>query len=442
MPAQVVRLRPQQGSTENARAHFLRARYLPCLSELHGHATTEAAILASRAYARLGRLPEAVSALDAAPPDVDASHELKGTYYTLLANWLRRCGDNERAEAALVEARVNAFSTRDVGVVAEYEYFEGRHAWSSRDLVSAQAHAVNATCPALPDHARTLQLQALIAASRGDYAAQVAFLRGGLEHIAAFDERDIFLEATLLEQLAGLMTDLYLPEEIRIVVARTASLEWTEAMKEQRYSIARCLGWCEAIGGNDLAAFRWLRDAAELAPSADLRVVATLDRCILAREMGQDLMAEDALDHAQRLADKVDWAKSAGDFRGGLLWLAEATAPRDPARARGYVARYKKIGKPMDPLLLARSDPRWTALEQFAFGTVAEHDGEKSRAVQHFLEALTIWKKAGYAWRAARAALRLHELTGERHYAAVARAQAAKFAASWLTRRVAQANAS
>ncbi|MGH7747599.1 MAG: hypothetical protein ACREQ5_22995, partial [Candidatus Dormibacteria bacterium] len=340
----------------------MEARYLACVSALRGHVSCDAALLASRALARLGRLSDAIETLDAAPPDVSASHEFKGAYYTLLANWLRRVGDEDRVDAISIEERVHVFSTQNPVVHAEFEYFEGRHAWSNGDLAQARVHAENARCPSLPEHARTLQLDATLAASNGDYLSQASSLRSGLDHMLNFDERDVGMEAALLENLATLLPDLYLPDAFRLVATRAAALDWTEEIKLQRYYVARSLGWCEAIGGNELAAFRWLRDAADLAPSTEWRVLATVDRSILAREMGQMLMADDALDHAQRLADDVDWVRSNGEARLGLLLLAEATAPRDPARARGYVARYKKIGKPMDPLLLARSDPRWTAL--------------------------------------------------------------------------------
>ncbi|MGH7707378.1 MAG: hypothetical protein ACREM6_05555, partial [Vulcanimicrobiaceae bacterium] len=355
--------------------------------------------------------------------DQDLSSSIKSTYFTILGAALRRAGSDERANEAIALARVHLSSTTDHAVQAEFEYYEGLHAWGARRLVDAEIHARAAFCPGTMTHGRALELLGLIASSRADFSKQVSLLREALAHVSGLPERDIGHEASLLVNLGVLIPELHLPDVFLETARYTNEFPWTDELAAQRFVVLRGLGWCEAIAGNQLGSFRYLREASDTAKSPILRLEALLNRAFLAREVGERAMAADELDCAERLSSQIRWTSTFGEERYALLLLAEVAADADGERASRYLETYRTIERPVDLILVGRADRRVIAAEQQAFGIVAMANGKADEARERLSSAFAIYDSIGYAWRAVYVARRLYELTGEQRYIKYAREQ-------------------
>ena len=188
--------------------------------------------------------------------------------------------------------------------------------------------------------------------------------------------------------------------------------------------------------GDNLGAFRDLREASSLATTPTLALAATIDRVILAHGLNQSLTAKDELERCQDLATRIDWERIKGDERAGLLFLAQALAPYRARAARTMLDRYQKLKGPISPAALASVDRRLRADEVFTEGVVTQAEGKRDDAIRAFFAAFEIWNAIGYRWRAALAAIELAALTRDSRYAGYAAAEAAKRPASWLAERL------
>jgi tetratricopeptide (TPR) repeat protein len=441
--ARVIRLVPKSTPFADALRHFGAAKYHDCLTALHGNESLRAVILTARALLRLAkfggeRLDSAIELLEATRVrgDRDGSDALRGELAMLRATAYHRAELPDEAERSLFEARAYLWSTHHAELQAELEYYEGVYAWSSRDLDRASQHARAALNEAsLSVHARALELLGAIAASSGNYLGQANYLERALTHIESFSERDVWVEAHILYNLSILVRELHLDSIVDRVGRRVESLPWTNETAVPRFEALRHVAWCNALSGNHVKAFRLLPESAEIAPTIPWRILAFLDRSMLARDMGETLFAEDEMQGAEAIAEGFDWTTSSGDERLALLQLAELTAQRAPERARHYIERYRAIKRRMSALHAFRADRRLRALECYAEAIVVRAHNQNDRAILLLSEAFEIWSAIGYAWRGVVSSLLLYELTEEPHFRACASDNIQRFSASWITRR-------
>ncbi len=115
-----------------------------------------------------------------------------------------------------------------------------------------------------------------------------------------------------------------------------------------------------------------------------MRLAATLDRALLARELHQAIMAREELDYAERLSAQIDWSNISGEDRHVLLLLAEVLTDRTPEKGRRAMERYRGIKTELAPDLLGISDRRWQADEAFAEGSCFAPKGQNDRAIVFF----------------------------------------------------------
>jgi hypothetical protein len=434
---------PKPAPFEDALQLYIAARYHQCLTALHGNDSLPAIALAARSLLRLAKfgdegLERAIELLEESREraDREGGDAIRGELAMLLAAAYHRAERPDEAERAFFDARVYLWSTADAELQAELEYYEGLFAWAARNLDAAARHARAALNPASQSvHARALELLGAIAASAGNYLAQADYLDRALTHLERFAQRDVWVEGHILYNLSILARELNLDPITERVGGRVESLPWTDETAVPRFEALRHVGWCNALAGNHIRAFRLLRDSAEVAPSIPWRIIAFLDRSMLAREMGEKLFAEDEMQGAERLAARFDWSESSGDERLALLHLAEMAAERAPERAQQHIERYRSIKHKMSALHVFRADRRLRALECYAEATVARAHGQSDRAVLLFEEAFDIWSSIGYAWRAMVAALSLYELTRDVRFREYATINVPRFSSSWIAHR-------
>jgi len=396
---------------------------------------------------RLRRLGEAEGAIrraaQAAQNDVE-----RALGCTLLGTILDRQGYEEGADSAWAHARESLCGVAASEVRAELNYYVALSAWRSKDIDEAQriareslAEAEQAKCssaglfPTAVSVAFTYELLSLIEALKERPESQVAHLRQGFAALSSTARPHAWAEASLLNNLASVITEVRMPDVAELVRERAATLRWTGEMPGWAYNVYRALGWTEALEGNDMAAFRELRNAEEHAPTLARRIEAILDRSFLFGAVGEMLSARERFDEAEQLCKLVDWNTTQGEDRYALLWGAELAAAFDPRHAQAMVVRYNAIGRPMDPALTASGKlRRWQAYEHDAFGAVAAANGDIEAGVRHLQSALSTWDALGFKWRAAKTARAIGSITKAESDIADAKRRAASYQRSWLGR--------
>ncbi|MGZ3504689.1 MAG: hypothetical protein ACXWNJ_12790 [Vulcanimicrobiaceae bacterium] len=441
----VVQLAPKPAPFEDAVLAFRLGRNVECVAALHHHHSVEAAFLRTRAYVRLRRLREAEKAIRSANPRPNNLADI-AQCYMLLGTVLERQGDDEGACDALTDARGYVFSIRSEALRAELAYYEAAAAWRRRDFDDAVRIATEILAQQLTPsgdslgtpqvwHGFLFELLGLTHGIREDHDAQVGLLRRGLEVLSSLPDRDVWSEASLLNNLSSLVTELPLRAVAQEIRARAESLPWSPETDAWAYNVYRALGWSEALAGNELAAFRDLREAEALAPSVPRRIEAILDRAFLFGAIGERVSARERFDEAARYCSQVNWNETIDEDRYALLWGAELAATFDSKRASAMLRKYTAIRKPMNQSLVASTHHRrWQAYEHDAFGAVAAANGDVTKALDHLAQALKIWDGLKFEWRAAKTAATIARVSGSTIEADAACRRAAAFPQSWLAR--------
>ena len=210
-------------------------------------------------------------------------------------------------------------------------------------------------------------------------------------------------------------------------------------MHLQYFKLTRVIGWIEALRGDELAAFRYFRTAAELAPSPHWRVLCMTDRAYLAGTTGERAFAMDQLYGAHEQAGAISWNDAQQEDRMTLLNLAELFAAVDPGIAQRYLALFRSLRTPMDTRMLFASDPRVPALEAYSAGMALLRLGEIEAARSSLTQAWETFRDFGYGWRAALCALGLHKATRDARWLAQARTHAAPGRTGRVAREVRRA---
>ena len=443
----VTQLVPKQQPLAVAVEHFACARNADCLAALHFHSGFDADVLRTRAFIRLRRFNEAEDAIRATL-HAAASDEDRALSFTLLGTILSRQGDEDGANAAWVDARKHIFGAAAPALRAELNYYVALSAWRSRDLREARriAHeslteaehsqySSGARYPAAVSIAFTYELLAIIEALDERHVMQVEYLRQGFSALSAATRPHVWAEASLLNNLASVITEVRMPDVTEFLRARASAVPWNGEMPGWAYNVYRALGWAEALEGNEIAAFRELRKAEAHAPTIPRRIEAILDRAFLFGAIGEALSARERFDEAEQLCALVDWSTTEGEDRYALLWGAELAASFNPKRAQAMITRYNAIRKPLDPMLVARGTlRRWQGYEYDAFGTVAAASGDLVTGIHFLRNALQSWDRLGYTWRAAKTARAIASFTKAESDIADAAARAASYHRSWLGR--------
>jgi hypothetical protein len=442
----IVRLQPRESSFRFAVDAFRAVRLDDCLNALHTRTDPEAATLRGRALLRLNQPGAAVDEL-CAIDDARLPGRIRIELRTIAAAALARAGRRDEGRKALDEVRASAYSS-GAELAAEFEYFDAFWHFTSGDEGQVRAAitrglGTDSSLGTSESHvyslqairARFLALLGALESTREDYPLQAQFLREALDGLDRSDVPDVWSEANFTYNLAVLVRDLDL-EGVQFIRGRLNSLQRTSYLANFVYGTLRSLGWCSALSGDHLSAFRDFREASTVAITPCSKLLATVDRVLVAQGLNQQLTAHEELERAQDLATRIDWERIDGDGRSALLFLAQALAPQRARAARVMLERYQRIRSKYSPTSLASLDRRLRADEIFTEGVVARAEGNDGAAVRALLDAFEIWKAIGYRWRAALAAIELTSLTKDSRYAGYAAAEAAKRPASWLAERL------
>jgi DNA-binding CsgD family transcriptional regulator/tetratricopeptide (TPR) repeat protein len=408
-------------------ARFVEARGF--LDEAERSAPLPAQALLLRARVLLKREPGAAladlemhrAALDDAEIRLEAEL-LAGAAYA-------RLGDYASAEARFHSVARAAPPPR---IATELAYQHAQALWIERRLDEADAALDRAESHASgPLAIECRVLRGAIAAARGDVRGQAVILLDALGLVRRPDV-SVLHHAVVTSQIAYLARELPSAELRANARAELPRVAWTDDISDFHYTALRAVAWCHALEGDDFNAFRRLKEAAAVAPSAAWKVMASCDRSYLATMLGEQRWAEHELRDAHELAARVEWTALDGEERFALALLAELFAPRDGALALSYVAKYRATGTRYARTLSSSNDRRVGAMEAYSFGVVQRALGAKDEAARLLGEAWTVYDEIGYDWRAGRTALALAEVCAEPAWRDRAREKLRDYRRSWL----------
>ena len=413
---------PQRGSFPKALVAFRAARLHDCVAQLRGIASAEAAALRARALLRLKAPARALSGLIV--DDAMTSRD-RGEFALLQAVASSRIGGDDVVDAAIREALVRGASSPDPTLESETEFYRAMMSFGNGDRNTAEAACeraldVAASRPALREYSgsiplahvvsRSQELLGIIAAADGDCRKAQRYARAALATLDASDTPDAYQEAVALKNLSIHASDFDLTKDAERLTNRVSSFAWTQDIAHVQFATLETLGWCAALHGDVPGALRSFRSAADAASIAPEFATIAASRALVARELGYHDMAVEEVDYALEQAAGYDWNRAPGDYRMGLLWIAQVAAAIVPIRARRMLDVYARVRTAMDPAFASPTDPRNRALEAYAHGLVLRAEGRLDASAESLKDAFVTWTRFGYEWRAARAAHELAEL--------------------------------
>jgi tetratricopeptide (TPR) repeat protein len=444
----IVQLKPRLQPFEAAVDSYRQGLPLQCLDRLHGHNELPAVFLRARASLRAGCPNVGLDCLAQIDDGLLWSNRERAEVFTLRAALQTRLSDFDTARQTLDNGRVLALGSASASLEAEFHYYDAL--WSlgtdNFDEADKLARIALEVAPGFYDsdpyfvplansRARALQMRGLVAAAKERYEEQADFFRDAIEELKSASTADIWLTASSLTNLAFHVRDFDLVDDAAMLRREIERAKWPDELAPMKFEIRRALGWSSALRGDHLNAFREFRAMAQCADTPARKILASVDRSYLARELGETHSAQEELEYAAKLASSVEW-KKVGQERIGLAQLAQEVAAFDPHHAGILFARYKELGgRRLAPNMLNNVDRRVQAFELLAEGTVLRANGSVPAAMQRFMRAYDIWDKLGYRWRAAMAALPLAEVLQEPRYVEHVKREAASRPNSWLARR-------
>lgn len=334
-----------------------------------------------------------------------------------------------------------ALKNEDSDLRADGLYYTGLIHWMRFDNAAAQTFAESLLGSAdANNRARANTLLSWIAVRRHEMAGTAKYLTLALDEAETATPRDIGILANALFALAVLCREVPLPELADRVREVAAAMPWTADLATQQFHVTRALGWIDALNGDYLGAFRQLRTASQIAPSAPWRIVSLLDRASLARSTGETAFALDQLREASDLASSVQWARTQGEERTTLLILADLSASVDPAAATTYLSEFRSLQTPVTPNLTYESDPRARAFEAYSTGLVYAQLGDREQGKKLLIDAWNIFDAFRYDWRSALTAHHLHSITGDDLWRYNAAHKISSYPRSWIARMIGENN--
>lgn len=287
------------------------------------------------------------------------------------------------------------------------------------------------------DRAQAHAMRAWVAVRCGDMPAHIRWMLGALNEYLRMAEPDQYGLAHTVLALGVICREVSVPDEM--IEKASHGLDRVSCVDATGYPLfqsLRAFGWAEALRGDEMSALRRWRQAEDIAPSKFWRVFCIVDRAYLAQAMGREPAARDHLHEADVRASQLTWSEPRDEERLILLTIAQLLSAREPARAEGYLARFRSLPNVMQPLSAWHGDRRSRALQLYPHAVALMNLGEPETAIPMLEEAWTIFTEADYGWRAALAALDLHKATSEPRWLDRAREQIAPWPRSWIARDV------
>ncbi|TAM65342.1 MAG: hypothetical protein EPN48_18430 [Microbacteriaceae bacterium] len=406
-----------------------------------GPTSTYAATLLLRGRALLARDPiraiatlkEGIALISDAPEAHIEARCLLGRAYTFT-------DQPEAAEHTLRQALADATARSSCRLAAYAAFNLATLFCITHFLNDAEIYAQQAALDQDPlAQARAKAVTSWIRAEHGDNAGQLALARQALRDVQSSKRKDAALEASLIEVLAAVGTNLCDEESVATAWLATNALRWPRELRASEFQTYRALATAAALVGDWFNMERRLRHAITLAPSPAWEAFAHLELARLLRASdNRSWIVELAI--AEDLAADVDWQSVRGEQQEAVLLFIELYASVDSGKAATYTGIYHTAAR-LESRNGARSSGRHDAKAAFAQGMLFKTDGETYLAGKMLRRAWETFDRIGYVWRACESALEALDICapGE-SYEWLSRANRILTVApkSWLSQRLAK----
>jgi DNA-binding NarL/FixJ family response regulator len=351
----------------------------------------------------------------------------------LLAIAHTRLGEFDVADDYFDSAQTLARELRDGDLQSEIAYRRGRRYIMAGDASAAREQlAVARHTRSLERELDALHLESFILHYEGRHREQAQALAVLLNRIDPADPHFTMTAAYATHTLAALAREMDLPDVLPAIERHLHACIWPDELAIQRFQSFKALGWSHALRGDYFNAFRYLKYAANSAPTRAWYTMAMLDRAYLARCLSEQRWSHQELGEAEEVAESVDWRGTRNEERVALLLLAEMFSQIDSAKAARYMAEYRDLGELNAPLMHFTRDSALTALADYSAGVTQLALGNHSAGVKLLRESLELYEKEHYDWRAGRSALRLFQATHDEAYLRLAAEKLRNYPESWL----------
>lgn len=425
---------------------FLQGRYSDALGAVRSEpASSDRALLMARILLRQNDFRNVRTVVAEARAgglfNDDASRALSSGYDLFAAAALNT--DDVDGLAAVAASRID----RMPAVRGEVEYHIAAAYWMTGNnraasIVNRYLSGHHAATPANVI-ARFRLLKAWQFATQAQYVHQATAIIQTLRELFAAPERDVGLCASAAQSLCSLARDLHIPRAVSMIVDTEETLPWSADLAVPHLQVLRMLGWTRAMQGDYITAIRHMRGAARLADGVLARpsdvhgsheisaLLVSLDQAWVATISHQDIHAEAALADAAAYL-RQDWSTALGDEAAAFVLAAELFAQREPAIAAHALdlARHARARVPRNSAYA--NDERLGALIDFADALIREARGDRRMARLRAQRAFEVFSAIEFSWRAARCALLLYRVTGEKPWLDAARSGAEMYPRSFI----------
>ncbi len=309
----------------------------------------------------------------------------------------------------------------------EQHALDSAQEWQQRSLVDRT----------LTGKIRSEHLASYILARRERYRHQAESLIRVLDLIG--DKREQYAEDwyAAVHTLAVLARELPFEEAARRARREVDSdFEWSSDFAASNFQALKGIAWCQALAGDELSCFRYLRLAQHVQVGQVWRAILYLDRSYFAAIVGEQQWAANEFAAAEDLAQGIAWDETSGEERVALLLLAELATLHAPKRAPFYIARFNNLGKLRSRVQHFAFDDRLQAMAAYSTGIVKLASGERAPAEEQLRIAWSTFDRIGYDVRAGLSALALFRATDKSRWLHLAEDKLERYPRSWLDRKL------
>jgi DNA-binding CsgD family transcriptional regulator/tetratricopeptide (TPR) repeat protein len=395
------------------------ARFSECLAELEriqgklrGETTTEAALLAARAYLRLDRADDALHRLSQIGPVEDV--DVRCTVAALRGFSMVSAGRSDSGMEVIRQA-IELSEASNSGLVARMDavFHKAFAHWLRGEFDEAEASA-QAVAAARIDilSARAVGLIGWVAVGKLDYPRALRLFHAAWRSCRSCVARDIAFEASVVHCIATFESQLL--DSARKPYYYGPDLPGAgKAIDAYRLLVGSVDSWRATLAGDQGKALEFAASTEALDVADHWRVFGMVSRAGVLQAFGHVSVGKAVSVAAFHAAMILDWRRSPGESRLALLYLAERLAPHELERAQACLAHFSRIESAAAMRYFGGRHALHAALESYSRGVVAAAAGEESAASSLETAART-FERIGFRWRAADAWLLLGRTTSVR----------------------------
>ncbi len=283
--------------------------------------------------------------------------------------------------------------------------------------------------------ARCLNALALIAAAAGDLKKEERLLVEALFCVRLARNRDVWLEAFLLANLAVLVGHSPNVRLRQLLVSRVADIQWHYGLDDKYDYVKNGLMQHRHLFGDDTLSGGVLSDTAHSLP---WRLVSCV-RALECEDFGSAELLEREITFGRSLAERADFASTQGEEIMSVVKLAAYLAPENAEAARALLGRYMAKMSVLPRTWVVVHAPFRTAEEAFTRGCIAKAEGRFHAATLEFANSMEVWSRVGLPQWAATAGLERYTVSRDQADLSAARSFVTRYPRTSFGRRLKRA---